>query len=105
MFRSDSTVTTNAGPGGPTAGPQAEAVRGKGCLANLETLRLDNRSATRITGATQKATYGPKKKTEEPQRELILIENFAERMGDIVEEIRNHAAQCELSCSKMRSSD
>jgi hypothetical protein len=80
------------------ASPQAEAVRGKGCLAHLETLRLDVRSL-RESLERHKGDLRPEEKTEELQRELFLIEGFAERMGDIVEEIKNHASEWELSCS------
>ena len=80
------------------AGPQAEAVRGKGCRAHLDALRLDIRSL-RESLKRHKGDLRPEEKTEELQRELFLIEDFAERMGDIVEEIRNHASEWELSCS------
>lgn len=80
------------------ASPQAEAVRGKGCLADLETLHLDIRSL-RESLERHKGDLRPEEKTEELQSELFLIEDFAERMGAIVEEIRNHASEWELSCS------
>lgn len=82
----------------PQASPQAESVSGEGCLAHLEMLRLDVR-ALRQSLQRHKNDLRPEEKTEELQRELSLIENFAERMGDIVEELRKHASEWELSCS------
>ncbi|HKP35500.1 MAG TPA: hypothetical protein VJT71_01485 [Pyrinomonadaceae bacterium] len=80
------------------AGSQAEEVSAKGCLAHLETLRLDVRSL-RQSLQRHRNELRPEEKTEEVRRELSLIENFAENMGSIVEEIRNHASEWELSCS------
>lgn len=80
------------------AGPQAETVSGEGCLAHLEMLRLDVK-ALRQSLQRHKNELRPEERTGELQRELSLIEDFAERMGDIVEEIRNHASEWELSCS------
>ena len=80
------------------AGSQADAVTSKGCLAHLETLRLDVRSL-RQSLQRHRNKLRPEEKTEELKRELSLIEDFAENMGSIVEEIRNHASEWELSCS------
>ena len=82
----------------PPASPEADSVSGEGCVAHLEMLRLDVR-ALRQSLQRHKNELRPDEKTEELQRELSLIEHFAERMGDIVEEIRNHASEWELSCS------
>ena len=80
------------------AGPQAEAVPTKGCLAHLEELRSDVR-LLRESLELHKKDLQPEEQTEELQQELSLIGDFAERMGAIVEEIRNHASEWELSCS------
>ena len=78
--------------------PPAEAVGGKGCLAQLEILDRDVRSL-RESLERHKGDLRPEEQTEELQRELSLIEDFAKRLGDIVAEIRNHASEWELNCS------
>ena len=80
------------------ASSEMGADRDKGCLFHLENLGSDVRSL-RQSLERHKADLRPEEKTEELQRELSLIEGFAERMGDIVEEIRNHASEWEISCS------
>ena len=81
----------------PPANP-AGAIRGKGCLAQLETLRLDLRSL-RESLQRHRGDLKPEEETEELKRELSLIEDFAERLDGIVEELRNHAADFEVNCS------
>lgn len=80
------------------ANPPAEAVSPKGCLAQLETLHLDIRSL-RESLQRHRHDLQPEEQTDELQRELSLIEEFAERLGAKVEEIRGHAAEFEANCS------
>jgi hypothetical protein len=78
--------------------PQAEAVRQKGCLAHLETLRLDIKSL-RESLQRHRSDLQPEEQTEELKRELFLIEDFAERLGATVERITSHVAEFEANCS------
>ena len=82
----------------PRSDKQAETARQKGCLAHLETLRLDVRSLKESLGR-HKGDLRPEEQTEELQRELSLIEEFADRVGGIVDEITNHAVDFGLNCS------
>lgn len=75
-----------------------EAVSRKGCLAHLETLHLDIKSL-RESLKSHRSDLRPEEQTEKLQHELSLIEDFAERVGGIVEELRNHAAEFEVNCS------
>lgn len=81
----------------PPANP-AEAIRRKGCLAQLETLELDVKSLHQSL-QRHRGDLRPEEQTEELQRELSLIEEFADRIGGIVEELRDHAADFGVSCS------
>ena len=81
----------------PPANP-AEAIRRKGCLAQLETLRLDLKSL-RESLQRHRGDLRPEEQTAELERELSLIQDFADRMGGIVEELRDHAADFGVSCS------
>lgn len=81
----------------PPANP-AEAIRRKGCVSQLETLDLDIKSL-RESLQRHKGDLRPEEQTEELQRELSLIEEFADRIGGIVEELRDHAADFGVSCS------
>ena len=74
-----------------------EAIRGKGCLAHLEMLRLDLKSLRECL-QNHKANLQPDE-TEELRRELSLIENFEERLSATVENIRSHAAEFQAACS------
>lgn len=76
----------------------AESARRKGCLAHLETLRLDVRSL-RESLERHKGELRPEEQTEDLQRELSLIEEFADRIDGIVDEITNHAVDFGLNCS------
>ncbi len=75
-----------------------EAAFHKGCLKHLETLRLDVRSL-RESLQREKIDVRPEERTEELERELSLIEDFADRVGGIVDEITNHAVEFGLNCS------
>lgn len=81
----------------PPANP-AEAIRRKGCLAQLEILRLDLKSLHQSL-QRHRSDLRPEELTEELEHELSLIQDFADRMGGIVEELRNHAADFGVSCS------
>lgn len=84
-----------------TKGPrdqEPQAAYRKGCLAHLETLRLDVRSL-RESLEHHKGDLRPEEQTEELLRELSLIEEFADRVGGIVDEITNHAVDFGLNCS------
>lgn len=81
----------------PPANP-AEAIRRKGCLAQIETLRHDLRSLHQSL-QRHRCDLRPEELTEDLQRELTLIEDFAERLGGIVEELRNQAADFGVNCS------
>ena len=81
----------------PPANP-AEAIRRKGCLSQLETLRFDLRSL-RESLQRHRGDLKPEEETEELKRELSLIEDFAERLDGIVGELRNHAADFGVNCS------
>ena len=81
----------------PPANP-AEAIRRKGCLAQLETLRLDVKSLDESL-QRHRSDLRPEELTEDLQRELTLIGDFAERLDGIVEELRNHATDFGMSCS------
>lgn len=82
----------------PAAERPSEAAFRKGCLAHLETLRLDVRSL-RESLDRHRGDLRPEERTEELQRELALIEQFADRVGSIVDEIANHAVDFGLRCS------
>lgn len=81
----------------PPANP-AEAIRRRGCLAQLETLRLDLKSLDESLHR-HRTDLRPEELTEDLQRELTLIEEFSARLGGIVEEVRNHAADFGLNCA------
>lgn len=77
---------------------RGEVGRAKGCLAHLETLRLDIRSLSESL-ERHKSDLRPEERSEELQRELSLIEGFAERVGAVVEKISKHDAEFEANCS------
>ena len=79
------------------ANPEVDAVREKGCLAHVEILHLDIKSL-RESLQRHRSDLQPEEQTEKLQRELSLIEEFAERLGATVEEIRGHAAEFEANC-------
>ena len=81
----------------PPANP-AEAIRRKGCVAQLETLRLDLKSLDESL-QRHRSDLRPEELTADLQRELTLIEEFSARLGGIVEEVRNHAADFGLNCA------
>ena len=76
----------------------AEAEGRKGCLAHLETLRLDIKSL-RESLRRHRSDLRPDEQTNELMRELSLIEDFAERLGATVEKVKSHAAEFEANCS------
>lgn len=80
------------------ASPPVEAEGRKGCLAHLETLRLDIKSL-RESLVRHRSDLRPDEQTDELMRELSLIEELAEHLGATVEKIRNHAAEFEANCS------
>jgi hypothetical protein len=77
---------------------QVEGVPLKGCLAHLETLHLDVKSL-RESLQRHRSDLRPEEHTEKLQHELSLIEDFAERLGSTVENVRSHAAEFEANCS------
>lgn len=80
------------------ASPPVEAEVRKGCLAHLETLRLDIKSL-RESLRRHRSDLRPDEQTDELMRELSLIEDFAERLGATVEKIKSHASEFEANCS------
>jgi hypothetical protein len=84
-----------------TKGPrdqQPQAEYRKGCLAHLETLRLDVRSLHESL-KHHRGDLRPQEQTEELEGELALIQEFADRVDGIVDEITNHAVDFGLNCS------
>jgi hypothetical protein len=79
-------------------GSEADAVRGRGCQAQLGSLRLDIKSL-RESLELHRSDLRPDEQTEDLKRELSLIEDFAERLGATVERITSHAAEFETKCS------
>lgn len=80
------------------ANPATDAVRGKGCLAQLEILDHDVR-LLRESLQRHRSDLRPEEQTEDLQRELSLIDQFAERFGRIVKELRSNASIWEMTCS------
>lgn len=78
--------------------PSVEPEGRKGCLANLETLRVDIKSL-RESLKRHRSDPRPEEQTDELMRELSLIEDFAVGLGATVEQIRSHAAEFEANCS------
>lgn len=70
----------------------------KGCLAQLETLRLDVKSL-RESLRRHRGDLRPDEQTDKLMHELSLIENFAERLSATVEKIKVHASEFEANCS------
>ena len=81
-----------------TSATPEEAIRGKGCLSHLEMLHLDLKSL-RESLQRHRGDLQPEEQTEELLGELSLIENFEVRLSETVENIRNHAAEFQASCS------
>ena len=75
-----------------------EAIRGKGCLSHLEMLHRDLKSL-RESLRRHRGVLQPEEQTEELLGELSLIENFEVRLSETVENMRNHAAEFQASCS------
>lgn len=79
-------------------GERLELGAGRGCLAHLETLESDASCLWECV-RRGKNEVRIRATTDELQHELRRLEAFAERVRDIAEEVRNHAADWELSCA------